>query len=550
MKTIVGAILRILILLCVIGTAYFWATSLMDSIYTYRSPLHNQPPKAGEKLIQSMGEPATRRVVYILVDALRIDTANDASVMPNLYGLRQRGAWAKMHSRPPSYSAPSYSVIFTGAWPDVSDGPALNLEYEELPTWTQDNLFSAVHRAGAKTAVSAFNWFERLIPQNAVDAGFYTPGEDREADRAVVNAALPWLREGNYSLVFIHLDQVDYAGHYEGGPHDQRWNQAARRVDNLIGEIAAELDFQQDTLLITSDHGQIDRGGHGGDEDIVLLEPFLLLGVGVKAGEYSDVEMVDIAPTLAALLGTNIPASSQGRIHTEMLNLPEETTAILNNTLEAQQSALLQAYETSIGSEAEVENGVDITGSYQPALTEARAQRLTSERYPRVLMALAAIALTLAWFWLKRRRELPWFLGAGLVYLVLFNVRYAVLDKRTYSLSSVTSADDLILFCITTAGVALFISWSAAALLHKVINRRPLEAGIWTLDLSLGILTLLMLPILWSYILNGTVVTWTLPDFPSMFQGFLALIQALAVAAIGLVLGGVAIFAAWVRRLI
>jgi hypothetical protein len=125
-----------------------------------------------------------------------------------------------------------------------------------------------------------------------------------------------------------------------------------------------------------------------------------------------------------------------------------------------------------------------------------------------------------------------------------------VLDKRTYSLSSVTSADDLILFCITTAGVALFISWSAAALLHKVINRRPLEAGIWTLDLSLGILTLLMLPILWSYILNGTVVTWTLPDFPSMFQGFLALIQALAVAAIGLVLGGVAIFAAWVRRLI
>jgi predicted AlkP superfamily pyrophosphatase or phosphodiesterase len=202
-------------------------------------------------------------VVFVLIDALRVDTASDPAVMPTLGFLRQQAAWANMHSRPPSYSDPGYSVLFTGAWPELSDGPALNLEYEDTPTWTQDNLFSALQRKGLKTAVSAFYWFEKLIPQNAVSASFYTPGLDQAADRQVVDAAQPWLRDPEYQLVLIHLDQVDYAGHYEGGPRDPHWNQAARRADDMLAEILAELDLNQDTLLVLSDHGMIEGAVSG-----------------------------------------------------------------------------------------------------------------------------------------------------------------------------------------------------------------------------------------------------------------------------------------------
>jgi len=201
-------------LLLAIG-AYLWATGTMDSIYAYRSPLRNNPPSPG----QPLGEPITRRVVFVLIDALREDTSLQADVMPFLNELRQQSAWATMHSRSPSYSEPSYSVLLTGAWPDVSDGPAVNLDYEEIPTWTQDGLVSAAHRAGLKTAVSGYNWFEKLIPQTSVIASFYTAGEDQVADRQVVDAALPWLQSSDYQagstseFVLIHLDQVDYAGH-------------------------------------------------------------------------------------------------------------------------------------------------------------------------------------------------------------------------------------------------------------------------------------------------------------------------------------------------
>lgn len=295
--------------------AYFWATGMMDSLYAYRSPLHDTPPAPGKPL----GERLTRRVVFVLVDGLRTDTSLNPDVMPYLNELRGQGAWATMHSRPPSYSEPGYSVLFTGAWPDLSDSPAVNADYENIPTWTQDNLFSAADRVGMQTAVSGYYWFEKLIPKNNVDASFYTPGEDQAADRAVVDAALPWLQSGDYQFVLVHIDQIDYAGHYEGGPIDPRWDDAARRSDDLLREIVATLDLNQDTLFVTSDHGHIDQGGHGGQDPITLIEPFLLVGNGVVPGTYEDTQMVDVAPTLAALLGANIPASSQGHVLTQML---------------------------------------------------------------------------------------------------------------------------------------------------------------------------------------------------------------------------------------
>ena len=248
--------LTILALLLIAGVAYIWATGAIDSLYAFRSPLANNPPAPGP----SSGNALTRRVVFVLIDGLRKDTADNASVMPFLAELRAKGASATVHSGVPSFSAPSYTVLFTGAWPDVSDGPSVNLDYDQYWTWTQDNLFSAVHRAGGRTAVSGYNWFEKLIPQDAVADHYYTPGEDAAADRQVVDAALPWLKSAEDQFTLIHLDQVDYAGHHEGGAASPNWAAAAKRSDDLLREIVGSLDLSKDTVLVTSDHGHLDRG--------------------------------------------------------------------------------------------------------------------------------------------------------------------------------------------------------------------------------------------------------------------------------------------------
>jgi len=156
LKRIPAFIAGIVVFIALAAGSYFWATGLIDSIYAYRSPLKDTPPQPGPAL----NSPATRRVVFVLIDALRFDTSLKPDVMPVLKKRRQQGATAQMHSLPPSFSEPGYSVLLTGAWPDLSDGPAVNLDYDLIPTWTQDNLFSAANRAGLKTAVSGYYWFE------------------------------------------------------------------------------------------------------------------------------------------------------------------------------------------------------------------------------------------------------------------------------------------------------------------------------------------------------------------------------------------------------
>ena len=517
--------------------AYIWATNVISSAQSYRSPLANDPPTPGYPL----GQPLTRRIVVVLIDALRYDTSNNITVMPFLNELRAQGASATMHSQPPSFSVPGWTTILTGGWPDINDSQLFNPpdEFSARP-FTQDNIFAAANRSGLHTAVSGYSWFAQMLSNSGVGDGFYTPGEDQIADRDVVDAALPWLT-GNYQLILIHLDQVDYAGHYQGGPLNPNWNAAATRADNLLREIVSSLDLTKDTILVISDHGQINRGGHGGPEPITLVEPFVLTGASVNPGQYGDVNMVDVAPTLAALLGMNIPAINEGHVLTDMLTLSSEQNVVIQNILKVQQSRLFNAYTSAIDSTASVGGGEVVTAT-QNAMKQAHDGRLASERVWRNVVAVLLAILPAYLLIIRRDKKDLWLLAGALLYILLFNFRYAILDGRTYSLASVESETWLITYTAETTFIAVVLAW-----LIPMIGLRGFMAGPrHAVDVSLGYIWftiyLLALPILLSFAINGWVVTWTLPEFYTLYVGLLSIIQWIFVAAAGLVLSGIAAF--------
>jgi hypothetical protein len=535
MKKNIPTIIGIIICIAAIGIAYFWAMALMDSVYAYRSPLKDTPPRAGD----TIGKPITRTFVVVLIDGLRYDTSLKPDVMPYLNQLRSEGASALMHSRPPSYSQPGYTVLLTGAWPDISDGPAMNLDYADIPTFTQDNLFSAASRAGLNTGISAFNWFEKLIPQQSVDISYYTPGEDNAADVQVTEAALPWLSDGKYQFVLIHLDQVDYAGHHEGGPLDPRWDEAANRADKLLEKITTTMDLSQDTILVVSDHGHIDTGGHGGQDPIVLLEPFILAGKGVIPGDYGDVQMVDVAPTVAMILGTSIPATNQGHPLIPMVDISLDEVNKINMAVSSQQSQLALAYQNAIGQPVNVTASADSVTATQNAMDEARNQRLNIERLPRgiiaIILAFAGIVLA-GW---HAKKYYGWMLFGAVVYLLMFNIKYILIDHKTYSLSSVVDAMNLIASTALTSLIALFVGWLIFVLGARSYQFKPHKVADLTMRFVLVTLSVLSIPILIHYFVNGAVVTWTLPNFLLAFLGLIFLIQVLIVAIIGLFLTGI-----------
>ena len=534
-------IVSLVVLLSIAFASYTWTNAILDSMFAYRSPLKDSSPAPGAPL----GQPLTSRIVLVIVDALRQDTSRRPDVMPFLGQLRGQGAWAVMHSQPPSWSQTGWTTIATGAWPEINDGPAINVGSDKIWPWTQDNIFAMAKRAGLKTAVSGYDWWERFIKPEWLNSGFFTHGEDDAADQGVMNAVLPWLTSGNDQLVLIHIDQVDYAGHHEGGPRDSRWNAAAARADAMLEQIAGALDLKKDTLIVVSDHGQIDRGGHGGQDPITLVEPFVMAGAGVKPGRYPDVQMVDIAPTMAALLGTNLAASGEGKPLLEMLTVDVARQTVIRAAWSAQQAALGSAYAFAIGAPPQPGE------SALAQITAARESRESKEQLPRLIIAaFTVLVVSLGGAGLlvrKCNRDAGRLVLAAILYVVLYNLIFAVIAGNTYSMSSVpiSGATDFVVEIAEYTLVAVIIGWLAAMLLTGAFKRGALFSAQATFGFAFVTIYLLYLPALWGLAVNGVVTTWRLPDLLAQFLHFTNLVQAMLVAVLSISLAGVAALIGW-----
>lgn len=518
-----------------VGSAV-WAGLMIHTLRTYRSPLASDPPKP---LTLTSSIPLCEKVVMIIVDALRYDTSVDASIMPYLNSLRQNGANAKMSSRPPSYSAPGWTTILTGAWPDINDAEVLNpIDPLHPRAFTQDDIFAAANRAGLRTSLSGYIWFDQMLENSHVSSIFTVEGEDQYADRLVVDHALPWL-EQDYQLILIHLDQVDYAGHYEGGPESIHWAEAARRVDQLLEEIIRVVNLDTTTVIIISDHGQINRGGHGGAEVETLLEPFVAIGNGIIPGTVDEIQMVDIAPTISVLLGIEVPASNQGRPLYEFLDIKPELAQDWVSHISTQQELMYASYVTAINEEPDVLDVSSTVTTYQIKLEEARMRRLSNERVWRNMVAMFIIVILVYIFVIRQKIITFWHLLGGFLYISIFNFRYIVIDQYTYSYSSIQPTTEFIFYIFVTTAIAFCLSWITAMFGSRAFRQKFHQAVFGSAKVTWAILFVLLIPILLNFAVNGFITTWTLPEVQIHFLGLFALVQTAIVAGTGLLLTGI-----------
>ena len=93
--------------------------------------------------------------------------------------------------------------------------------------------------------------------------------------------------------------------------------------------------------------------------------------------------------------------------------------------------------------------------------------------------------------------------------------------------------------------LAFLVGWLVFAFGARVFAR---DAARLTVGWALLAVAIVMLPALFSFAFNGPLIGWTLPHFPTFFLGFLATLQALFIAAFGLLFAGIAAIIALARR--
>ncbi len=229
--------------------------------------------------------------------------------MPRLRELIARSAWTlEARGVMPTLSSPNWASAINGAAPEqhgiTSNGwfrhmvelqPACRGEDGKFPT-----IFGVMRAQYPSSRIAVFHdWrgFADLLEKQAPDIMRHEPGADRTTE-----AAICYWRKNRPQLMFIHLDNVDHAGHSHGW-YSNEYYKAVEVADGYIGRVMETVDSLRARastyILVTSDHGGTAHG-HGKNSLAEIQIPWILAGPGVASGEIAaPVNTFDTALTAA-----------------------------------------------------------------------------------------------------------------------------------------------------------------------------------------------------------------------------------------------------------
>jgi hypothetical protein len=510
-----------------------------NALTGYRTPFGLATPDARTT------EPLVGQVVIVLVDGLAYHASRS---MPFLNELRAKGADLECRIGLPSLSLPGRSVLMTGAWQEIH-GQATNFNARPLPV---EHLFLTARRRGLDTALAAGSDPQLLFSPHVAERIVYPrldKGESRSLER--LEAELLWmgettralLRDKRPQLFLMDYTIADEAGHGWGAASPQ-YRAAAAAVDAEIRKLAGQIDFRRAVLMVTSDHGHTPSGGHGGPEEDVMRVPLVMAGGPLQAGATGTCEQVDVAPTVAALLGVAIPASNQGRPLLGVLALAPAVRQAIVQALHEQRSRFVAHYlarlngDTAAVAGAPVAVGVDALAR---VAGQAKEQRMAADARRRLIAPLAVLAVIAALGALLRAAGVvprPWLALAALTGLAGAALYFAVFRAAglQYSFSAVNRDEALGRFFMTDMVLAVSSCALAVAAASGWLARRagsPPRGDLARLAfLATGVFcALLVLKMALAYWRHGIFLRWQMPD---QFWAFGFYLDTLAVVALGL----------------
>ena len=136
---------------------------------------------------------------------------------------------------------------------------------------------------------------------------------EESSDTALTDACEDILTRHKPDFAFLYMVETD-----EKGGHDNGWmsDEYLRRIRIAIDNVKRMIETFGDEyrVIIMADHGGHDRS-HGSELPEDMTVPFFFYGPEFEAGEIRnrEVSLLDIAPTIAAILGINNEPEWEGK---------------------------------------------------------------------------------------------------------------------------------------------------------------------------------------------------------------------------------------------
>ena len=248
------------------------------------------------------------KAVLILVDGMRPDGMT-ACGHPEVQKLMAEGkSTLRGRTVMPSVTLPCHMSLMHSVDPERHGVLTNTFTPQVRPVM---GLFAQLAKYDKKNAFF-YGWCELkdlYQPETLADAVFISGHShpwDESCDRLTAQAA-EYLRSDDPDFLFLYLGEVDEVGHKYGWMSAE-YLRAIHHAFDCIEKIRAVLP-EDSILLVTADHGGHDRS-HGTDQPEDMTIPFLALGKPFEAEtSFDEMNIKDIAPTIASWLG--VPADKE-----------------------------------------------------------------------------------------------------------------------------------------------------------------------------------------------------------------------------------------------
>ncbi|GAA1405093.1 hypothetical protein AUR04nite_07160 [Glutamicibacter uratoxydans] len=229
------------------------------------------------------------KIALVGIDGLRIDLAHGTGAMPTLDKVAAGGKLNSLRMEVPTLSGPGWSTLLTGsthAQHRVADNKFIGHQLLARP----DLLSLAYFADQGTTTMAAAGWPPLVDPADAGPVIWERREQQRAgthrviardgetygyqlADAQVADHAVATLSAKGPDVSFIYFCDADDEGHVFG-PHSSQYAAAMARIENHLSRIYAAIEHRVQALgedwylVLTTDHGHVDAGGHGADSEV------------------------------------------------------------------------------------------------------------------------------------------------------------------------------------------------------------------------------------------------------------------------------------------
>jgi uncharacterized protein YjdB len=265
-----------------------------------------------EKLAPYRNDFLYKRVVFIGIDGAGNGVKDPQANVVNIQKIMSEGAGTyEAKAMLPTISGQNWGSMLHGVVPSkhgLNNGNIGNPYPEKNPYPSYMKLLKQERPMLNQASFTTWSPINKGIIEDSAGAYKVNGGNDNNTTQKTVDYIKA---EGKNSRnIFVHLDEVDGAGH-NYGYGSLKWYEALQKADQHVGQIVEALEeegLMKDSLIIvTTDHGG-KGSGHGGSSSEEQTIFWTAKGNSIKPGTVlSDVENIDTAAVVAHALRLDIP---------------------------------------------------------------------------------------------------------------------------------------------------------------------------------------------------------------------------------------------------